>query len=151
MENSERKKSLLSELHHIGLIVKDVDKTAGYYESLGFGPFEPMVLNVKERTLRGKPMDNPQLKIRIGHAGPVRLELIQPAEGTGSIQREFLETSGEGISHLAFEVSDIDKVEAELVKKGLKITLRARFAGGGGDTYFETDRIGGVIISLFQP
>ena len=36
--------SPLSNFHHVGSIVKDVDKTASYYESLGLGPFEPLIV-----------------------------------------------------------------------------------------------------------
>jgi len=150
MEKIEIGKSPFSKLHHIGAIVSDVDKTAEYYESLGIGPFDPLVLSPKERILRGKPADDLKLKIRMAHVGPVRFELIQPVAGKGSIWKEFLDSRGEGISHLAFLVDDLDKEEAELVKKGLNVIFRVRFQNGGGTTYLETDKVGGVVFELFQ-
>jgi len=150
MEKIEIGKSPFSQIHHIGAVVKDVDKTAEYYESLGMGSFERLILNPKERTMRGKPADDLKLKIRMAHVEPTRFELIEPVAGEGSIWKEFLESKGEGIHHLAFLVDDIDKEEAELVKKGLNVIFKVRFVNGGGTTYFETDKIGGVTFELFQ-
>ena len=119
-------KSIFSKLHHLGVIVKDVDRVAQYYESLGFGTFELLRLNVKERRIRGKPIASPNLKVRMGYAGSIRFELIQPDVGTDSIWKDFLMSRGEGASHLAFAVDDIDEVEAYLVAKGFHVTFRAR-------------------------
>lgn len=150
MDKIESGKSPFSELHHIGFIVRDADKVAEYYESLGLGPFERLTPSPKERILRGKPADDLKLKIRMAHVSPLRFELIEPVTGEGSIWKEFLESKGEGISHVAFLVDDIDKAEAELVEKGYKVIFRVRFANGGGTTYFETNEIGGVIFEFFQ-
>ena len=77
-------------------------------------------------------------------------ELIQPFEGIKSIWTDFLDTKGEGIQHLAYAVDDIDAEEARLVKKGFSVLYRIRFEEGGGDTYFETDALGGVLLAIVQ-
>ena len=143
-------KSPFSNIHHVGAIVRDVDKAAEYYESLGIGPFEPITLNIKERILRCKVINVNDLKSKVREAqvGSIRFELIQPIEGE-SIWKEFLENKGEGAHHIAFVVDDIDNEEAELVKKGFKVIYRSRYSNGG-TTYFETDKIGGVVFELFQ-
>src|SRR4030067_2705972 len=104
-----QKSSITDNFHHVGIFVRDLDKALKFYESLGIGPFEqPVTATVRERKLRGKPMS--VLKLRIGHAhvGPTRIEVIQPVEGTGP-WFEFLERHGDGISHIAFFVEDIEK------------------------------------------
>ena len=143
------KKAPLSEFHHVGIIIKDLDKTVQYYESLGFGPFKPLVLNVKERMVWGEPMEAPNLKVKMGYAGTVRLELIQPDENIDSLWKRFLENRGEGINHLAYVAHDIDGEESELVDKGYRVMFKARWVNGGA-TYFATDKIGGTIIEIFQ-
>ena len=146
-------KSPFSNLHHVGIMVRDVDKAAEYYESLGIGPFETVIMDITERRLRGKlvsDVDAIKPKIKQAHVGPIRFELIQPVPGKESIWGEFLENKGEGIQHLAFVVDDSEKEEAELVKKGLNVIYSSKFQKGGSATYFETDKIGGVVFELFQ-
>lgn len=144
-----------SKIDHIGVIVKDLEKAVEHYESLGFGPFEPLRIArdgaYKERRVLDKPIrpDSIKLKVSVAKIGPVKLELIQPAGGE-SLWKEFLDTKGEGINHLGFYVDDIDKEESELVEKGLKVLYKARFSAGGGGTYFETRGVGGFIMELIQ-
>ena len=149
MEENEAQKWPFSQLHHLGVIVEDVDKTAKYYESLGFGPFRLLKLDVKERKLRGELVEDPNLKVRIGYVGPIQFELFQPDKGTDSVWSDFLKNRGEGVQHLAFAVNNIDREEAELVTKGLNVTVRIRWPDGGA-TYFETEKLGGLILEICE-
>jgi len=142
--------ALLSELHHVGIIVNDLDKSVAYYESLGFGPFKPVVLNVKERILWGEPMQAPNLKAKMGKAGAIVIELIQPDLSIDSMWARFLKTRGEGVSHIGYVAHDIDKEEAELVKRGFEVMFKARWVNGGGATYFATEEKGGTIFEIMQ-
>ena len=146
--------SPFSKIHRIqvGIIVRDIEKTIEYYESLGIGPFKPLPnLVYKSRTIRGKPiaLDSIKLKIRVANVGPVQFELIEPGED-GELWREFLETRGEGIHHLGFIVDDIGRETARLEKKGLKTLYTSRYQNGGGAAYFDTDKTGGIIFELLQ-
>ncbi len=143
-------KAPFSELHHVGIIVKDLDKAVEYYESLGFGPFKPLVLNVKERFLWGKPMEAPNLKAKMGNAGPIVVELIEPDMNIDSMWTRFLKTRGEGVSHIGYVAHDIDKEEAELVRRGFEVMFKARWVNGGGATYFATEKYGGTIFEIMQ-
>ena len=142
-------KSPFSKIDHVGVIVNDVNKVVEYYQSLGIGPFERLNLNVVEMKVWGKPAEDVKLKVRVAQMGQVQFELIQPIAGE-SPQMEFLQTKGEGISHLGFFVDDIDKEVAKLVEKGFKITFSAKFLPSGGAAYFETDKIGGITLELIQ-
>jgi methylmalonyl-CoA/ethylmalonyl-CoA epimerase len=124
-----KKSSLTDNFHHVGIIVKDVDKVVNFYESLGIGPFEPLVITAKERKLRGKPLKGLKLKIRIAHVGSTRIE---------------------GIAHIAFVVDDIEKSKAELTSKGLKILFETWFENGGAAAYFESDEIGWSVLEILQ-
>ena len=150
MTQKRVKKSPITEnFHHAGLIVQDVDRVAEYYESLGIGPFEPLTLNVTERKFRGKPIVGVQLKIRMAHVGSTRIELIQPVVGEGP-WRDFLDHHGEGCAHLAFVVDDIDKAVGEMLRRGMNIVYQSKFADGGAAAYLESDKIGGIMLELFQ-
>lgn len=146
-----------SRLHHIGVVVQDIDRSTEFFKSLGIGPFGPItdlfpkLRNIKERAIRGKPAPFPsgELITRFAPVGPAFLELLQPHQGN-SIWREFLETYGEGIHHLAFVVDDVDKQEADLVRKGFSILYRLRYFDGSGDTYFDSKDSIGVHLSILE-
>jgi methylmalonyl-CoA/ethylmalonyl-CoA epimerase len=140
----------LANFHHVGAIVKDCDKTAAYYESLGMGVFEPLMVTADELRIGGKLVNDLMLKIRIVHTGPTRLELIEPVAGKDSIWQKVLDTKGECLHHMAFVVDDLEKAKAELIKKGLKLLFNSHHTTGGGAAYFETGKIGDLVIEIFQ-
>ena len=146
-------KPLFSNLHHIAVMVRDMDEAIEYYQSLGMGPFESVTQKVTwtERTLGGKPLplDSKVIKEYLGQMGSVQLQLIQPFIGE-SFWKEFLETEGEGVHHLAFTVDDIDKETAMMEEKGFEVPYRSRFEGGGGVSYFDTTKIGGTFMEIIQ-
>ena len=150
MEKTETEQTPFSDFHHVGIVVRDVDKAAEHYESLGIGPFEPLIIYAAERRIRGELVDDLKLKIRMAHVGTTRFELIEPVGGKISLHKEFLESRAGGIHHLAFVVDDIDNAEAELVKKGLNLIFSSRFKNGGGAAYFQSDKPGTVLFELFQ-
>lgn len=142
-------KSPFSNLDHIGVIVRDMDKAIDYYESLGIGPFKALgSMERLEQRMLGKPFDvTTHLIARMARVGETKIELIQPLEGE-SLWREFLETKGEGIMHLCFYVDDIDKAEAKMVEKGLQVIFHLRYKGGGGGAYIDTRKFGGFITEI---
>ena len=146
-------KSAFSKLDHIGVIVRDADKAVEYYQSLGIGPFVLIAdkINIIEKRVRGKPipLDGMINKEYNGKMGSLQLQVLQPVAGD-YYWKEFLETKGEGIQHLGFSVDDIDKETAKMEEKGFEVLYRSRFKGGGGATYFDTGKVGGVLIELLQ-
>ncbi len=148
MKMKSDRKSPFSNLTQVGVVVRDMDKAVSYLSSLGIGPFKPLADPVlSEKLFRGKPSDW-KVKICVAKIGPVVLELLQPIEGE-SASKEFLDSKGEGIQHIAFAVDDIDKELARLAKKGVKVLMSGKWKGGGF-AYLETSAIGGVIIELTQ-
>ncbi|HJX69823.1 MAG TPA: VOC family protein, partial [Dehalococcoidia bacterium] len=149
MEKISTEKLPFSRVDQIGVIVRDMDKAVEYYQSLGIGPFESMGIAHTERRVYGKVVTDVKNVVRVARMGQVQLELVQPAEGK-SIQREFLDRHGEGINHLGFFVDDVDKEMAKMIQRGFKVIASTRFVGGGGGAYFDTGRIGGVLLEVVQ-
>ena len=150
MGKIERGHSPFSKVHHVGIIVKDVEKTAEYYGTFGVGPFELLHIERRESLLRGKPLDDLNLRIKQARVGSIRVELIQPIGGEEYPWMKFLKTQGEGISHIAFVVDDVEKEEARLSNIGISIIFKTKYLNGGAVSYFDTDKIGGVIFELLQ-
>jgi methylmalonyl-CoA/ethylmalonyl-CoA epimerase len=139
--------SAFSEMIQVGVVVKDMEKTIERLTSLGFGPFQPKVFPPDaEQWFRGKPMDA-KFKIFSTQIGPIEFELIQPVEGK-SPHREFLESRGEGIQHIAFAVKDLDKEVNKLTSKGSKVELKANLPDANV-AYMDLD-IGGLVVELIQ-
>ncbi len=138
---------------HASLVVKDMDAAIKYFEAMGMGPFPPFLggpgMSFTGKTVRGKPEDyDMDLRLAKGDTGGMGFELIQPLKGR-SIYNEFLEKKGEGIHHLAFMVDDIDTEIAEMEKKGFKVIQTGAMPNTRW-AYFDTDKLGGMIIELCQ-
>jgi len=117
-----------TKVDHIGVIVRDMDKAIEHYQSLGIGPFESPELDIAAREMWGKSVTPVSMKNKVSLAtmDSVQYESIEPVFGD-SLFSKFLETKGEGIHHLGFFVTDIEKEIANLEEKGFKIIWRMRF------------------------
>ena len=138
--------------HHVGVIVKDMDKTIDYLSSLGIGPFgmpggKRWVEISFKGELRGKPA---AWKVKISNArlGTGELELLQPSGGPSLLQ-EFMDNHGEGPHHIGYLTDNLDKDIKTLAKQGVKV-LTSAVADKGGFAYFETGVHGGIVTELRQ-
>lgn len=136
--------------HHVGVIVRDMEKTIEYLTSIGIGPFGmkdgPLYVEVTFKgELHGKPGE---WKVKISNAkiGDAELELLQPSGGESAYQ-EYLDNHGEGLHHIGYLVDDVPAEMDKLVKQGVKV-LTSAVGERGGFAYFETDVIGGIITEI---
>jgi methylmalonyl-CoA/ethylmalonyl-CoA epimerase len=114
-------------LHHVGIVVTDLEAATSDYEKLGFGPGERF-----EMTEQGV--------IAVTYkAGPGFVELITPTDPEGPIAR-FLAKRGDGVHHVAYETSALAETLADLVTSGVRLID-------------ETPRIGthGWLIAFVHP
>jgi methylmalonyl-CoA/ethylmalonyl-CoA epimerase len=128
-------------LHHICIVVKDIESAVAYYESLGIGPwidFPPLDAFKVDGYERSAFL---KLKYKFANADNVQFQLCEPGEGD-TPQKRFLEAKGEGVFHLGFAVADVDEAEAAVTGVGVAILGRGRLPDGSGFTYFDTARAG---------
>ena len=132
---------------HIGVVVKDADKTAKFLSSVwGVGPWQLIDYTPrKEDMIVGEPFT---LKIRFAKLGPTTLELLQPVEGK-SVWAEALETKGEGIQHIAFSISNWDEMVSKLQEQGAKMVASAFSPVGKRWCYMDT-KPGGILFELMD-
>lgn len=140
--------------HHVGVVVRDMDKAIEYYQSLGIFTFQPETMldssTFADYKVCGKiPGTVQKVRIRFAEVGPYGFELLSPIEGE-TIYKEFLNSKGEGIHPLGFRVDDLDGEVAKLREKGISILMSGRRPGGTGFTYFDTRKVGNAIIALSQ-
>jgi catechol 2,3-dioxygenase-like lactoylglutathione lyase family enzyme len=144
-------KSTFTRLIHIGVVVRNMEKTIGRLAALGIGPFQHRILPPDAReTYRGRPfIPSRRVAIQITQIGNVELELIQPIDGE-SPHQEFLERRGEGVQHLGFMVDNLEEDVKRLTAAGSGVLLTSQFKGGGGVAYLDLDAAG-LIVELVQP
>lgn len=135
----------ISALSHVGIVVKDVDKTIKFLSSIwDIGPTQTIVYSPsKEELIVGEPFT---AKIGSVNLGTVTLELIQPLKGE-SLWSDFLKAKGEGIQHIAFGVSNYDEVVSKVQEQGNKMVAGSVFKGKRW-CFFDTKL--GIVIEISE-
>jgi methylmalonyl-CoA/ethylmalonyl-CoA epimerase len=125
------------QLHHICLVVRDIDAAVAYYEGLGIGPWQdypPLSqytgLHVPDAEAFG------QLKYKYVDLDNVQIQLCEPPM-MDCPQRRFLDTRGEGVFQIGFE-ADVDRATAQGQAAGLDVLMAGRRDNGTGFVYFDT-------------
>ncbi len=126
-------------LHHVGIVVRDVETAREQYESLGF--------------TGGERFEVPEQHIVaiVYRAGPGYVELIQPTDAEGPIAR-YMAKRGEGTHHVAYAVDDLDAALALLRGSGVRlIDERSRLGTHGWRIAFiHPESCHGVLTELVQ-
>jgi catechol 2,3-dioxygenase-like lactoylglutathione lyase family enzyme len=137
---------LFDQLHHLCIVVNDIDKTQAYYESIGIGPWIPYppLAEYEELEVPSKA-GFLSLKYRICNLPNVQLQLCEPGPEP-SPQRLHLDAKGEGVFHIGFEVADADAAEAQAKSQGLPVLMRGRRTNRTGFTYYGSADGAGVTL-----
>ncbi|NBG88547.1 methylmalonyl-CoA epimerase [Isachenkonia alkalipeptolytica] len=129
-----------TKLDHIGIAVKDLEKSLSFYED---------VLGIK---CEGKETVEEQ-KVRVAFLpiGDTEVELLESTDPEGPIAK-FIEKKGEGIQHMAYRVEDIEKAIASMKEKGIRmIDEKPRYGAGGAKIAFcHPKDTNGVLIELSE-
>ncbi|MBS1238712.1 MAG: Methylmalonyl-CoA epimerase [Deltaproteobacteria bacterium] len=141
-----------STLHHLSLVVRDINAAVRFLESVGIGPFTEYPPMAEYTRLNVPDKDGFfDTRIRCAQIGPVQLQIVQPGKGR-SIYKDFLEKNGEGVFHLGFVVPNIDAAEAEAKGMGLAVLSSGRRENGSGFSYFATaDKCGVTLLARQSP
>ena len=135
--------------HHVGVIVKDMDKTIACLEAIGIGPFGLMDdrkwIDIPFKgELHGKPAEW-KVKISSTKVGNTEIELLQPSGGESALQ-EFLDEQGEGVHHIAYLSDDVRGEMDKMLAQGAELLTCANL-DTRGFAYFKTGE-GGVVIEI---
>jgi catechol 2,3-dioxygenase-like lactoylglutathione lyase family enzyme len=151
-ENPAKKNIIGSNIvTQIGIVVRDVERSSkAYAELLGVGVPEWEITDLVEKShtqYRGKP-SKARAKLAFFQLGNIVIELIEPVGGPSTWQ-EFLDTKGEGVHHIAFEIKGMDKQIASLKGSGIPLIQRGDYTGG---RYAYLDGVPklGVILELLE-
>ncbi len=128
-------------LAHIGLAVKDAEKALRVYRDvLGLKPsHEEIIVSQEVKTIH----------IPIGDSS---FELLESTSPDGVIAR-FIENRGEGIHHIAIEVTDIKSALAKFKAEGYRLIDETPRKGAGNMlvAFIHPKSTHGVLLELCQP
>lgn len=128
-------------LDHIGLAVRDLDRTTDRFSQLG----DIKIIGEEE-------LPSQQVIVRFIQQGDHKIELLQSTSVTSPVAR-FLEKRGEGIHHLAFRVKNIHQEMQRLRDSGLEILQDQPIVGAMNKWVFfiHPRSMGGTLIEICQP
>ena len=126
-------------LHHVGIVVGDIDAAAASYEKLGFtggGRFDVPAQGIVAIVYR---------------VGPGYMELISPTDPEGAIGR-YMAKRGEGTHHVAYAVDDIAATLDRLKTAGVRLIDEVPRSGlhGWKIAFIHPESCHGVLTELVQ-
>ena len=141
-------------LNQIGVLVKDISKSAAYYSKLlGIGPWFRSKTVRHDLVFRDKPIAL-DLDLVIAFRGGMEYELIQVRGGDECIYSEMLRKNGGGIHHLWTVVWDFDGKLAKIREAGINVlqsgTITTKGAAVTKYAYLDTVAQCGIITELIE-
>ena len=140
-----RMSELITSLRHIGIIVRDAEKSTKLFKDL-FDLTDEDITIVSPDVTRGES------SFSFIPAGGIELELIQP------ISEHFKELVGnppEGINHFAFTVRDIEEAVLLMQQKGVRLGHVTKEGildmGRSKVAYFNPEDTDGILIEFVEP
>ena len=126
-------------IDHVGVAVRDIDESLSFFQEV-FG------------IQRGEVKELPEygIKVTLLTLGQTRLELLQPLSPNTTVGR-FLESRGEGLHHLAFNVKNVSQSLESVKAGGLEVIDQTPREGLSGlIAFIHPKSVHGVLTELVQ-
>ncbi len=132
---------MITLLDHIAIAVKDLERSIELWTG---------ALKIKSEAIE----EIPERQVRLAKLKPQSspaIELVS-ALGESSSVAKFIESRGEGIHHLCFQVQDIDRALSELKEAGMRLIQEEPVLGAGGSriAFLHPSSLNGVLIELVE-
>ncbi|MDJ0396608.1 methylmalonyl-CoA epimerase [Rhodococcus sp. G-MC3] len=137
---------LVTAIDHAGIAVPDLDVAIAWYtDHLG-------MIAVHEEVNEGQGVREAMLSFPGAPAGSAALQLLAPLDENSTIAK-FIGRNGPGLQQLAYRVTDIDEISAELLGRGVRLLYDAPRRGTADSriNFVHPKDAGGVLIELVEP
>jgi methylmalonyl-CoA/ethylmalonyl-CoA epimerase len=126
-------------IHHVAVVVRSIEEAL---------PFHRDVLGLRLESVLDIETD--RVRIAFLGVGESKVELVQPTDDTTGVAR-FLESKGEGVHHVCYEVADVAAALDRMAGEGVELIDRAPRRGAEGPVAFVHPRSGhGVLVELIE-
>ncbi len=131
---------MLKKINHIAIAVNNIEEAASFYQT---------VLGLKLSEL--EVVTAQKTKVGFLKIGESNIELVQPAEQDSPLVK-FLETKGQGIHHICFEVDDVESEVKAFIEKGAILIDRKPRSGAHNTkvAFVHPKSSSGVLIELCE-
>ena len=131
---------MLNKVEHIGIAVKNIEASAKMYETLLGNP------SYKTEVVESEGVST--LFFQIGES---KIELLEATNPESPIAK-FIEKRGEGIHHIAYDVSDIEAEIRRLKAEGFQLIHETPKSGADNKkiAFLHPKSTGGVLVELCQ-
>jgi methylmalonyl-CoA epimerase len=131
---------MIKKIHHIAVVVKNLDEALELYDNL-FGTKPSKIETIQQQGVK-------VALLPMAEGGEI--ELLEPIDPQGGVAK-FLESRGEGIHHICFEVENVDQELCVLADKGAQLLDKQGRPGLAGKVGFiHPKSTKGVLIELAQ-
>jgi methylmalonyl-CoA/ethylmalonyl-CoA epimerase len=130
----------VKKIDHIGIAVKSIDEVIDFYkEALGL-----------EHT-GYEVVEDQGVRVAFLNVGESRFELLEPLDETSPVAK-FIEKRGEGIHHIALDVTDVKETLAEMKDKGMKLIDEAPRKGAHNKqiAFIHPKTTNGILLEVCQ-
>jgi methylmalonyl-CoA/ethylmalonyl-CoA epimerase len=134
---------MFERIDHVGIAVADMDAAVRFYrDTFGF-------VCVHEETNEDQGVREALLTVGDGET---RVQLLAPLTPESAIAK-FLDRPGPGLQQVAFTVTDLEAVSAELREMGLRLLYDEPRRGTAGSriNFVHPKDAGGVLVELVEP
>ena len=130
----------MNKIEHIGIAVKDIEKSNALFSSL-----------FNKEPYKQEEVKSENVITSFFETGESKIELLQATHEDSAIAK-FIEKKGEGIHHIAFDVTDIHAELERLEKEGFKIISKEPKKGADNTlvAFLHPKSTNGVLIELCQ-
>jgi len=128
-------------ISHIGIAVTSIEESTPFYRDVLGMEFEGAEVVAEQK-----------VKVAFFVIGETRIELLEPT-GPDSPVAKFIEKSGPGIHHIAYEVDDLVERLAALKEQGVRLVDEVPRTGAHQTSiaFLHPKASGGVLTELCQP
>jgi methylmalonyl-CoA/ethylmalonyl-CoA epimerase len=133
---------MFERIDHVGIAVADMDAALRFYrDTFGF-------VCVHEETNEDQGVREALLAVG---EGETRVQLLAPLTTESAITK-FLDRAGPGVQQVAYVVTDLEAVSAELRERGLRLLYDEPRRGTAGSriNFVHPKDAGGVLVELVE-
>lgn len=130
----------MNKIEHIGIAVKDIEKSNELFAAL-----------FNKKPYKHEEVKSEHVITSFFQTGESKIELLQATHEDSAIAK-FIEKKGEGIHHIAFDVTDIHAELKRLEKEGFTIITKEPKKGADNKlvAFLHPKYTNGVLVELCQ-
>ena len=130
----------MKKIEHLGIAVKNMENAEKMYTALLGKP-----------SYKTETVESEGVKTMFFEVGESKIELLEASNPDSPIAK-FIEKKGEGIHHIAYEVTDIEKEISRLQHEGFELIHKSPKDGADNKliAFLHPKSTGGVLVELCQ-